>query len=210
MAADNRPKLIEMIATWYAEAGKYNVLPIDSRETLRFVDERPQITVDRTRYIYYPGTQPIPSNAAVKVINRPHSIVADVYIPAGGAEGILLSQGDIEAGFLFYAKGGKLHWAHNYVSKAIYRVESGESIPEGRHQLGFEFEVTGKPDPANGKGSSGRAKLFIDGKLFGQSDVPVTTHFHSGLRDSPVAQLMEHQLYPTIILPLNSPAKSIA
>ena len=42
VAAENRPKLIEMIATWYAEAGKYNVLPIDGRGVLRFADERPE------------------------------------------------------------------------------------------------------------------------------------------------------------------------
>lgn len=64
---------------------------------------------------------------------------------------------------------------HNYVSRAFYHVESDENVPEGRHQLGFEFEVTGKPDFANGKGSPGIAKLFINGKLVGQIDVPVTT-----------------------------------
>ena len=36
-------RLIEMIATWYVEAGKYNVLPVDSRGTARFADERPKI-----------------------------------------------------------------------------------------------------------------------------------------------------------------------
>ena len=181
VAAENRPKLIEMIATWYAEAGKYNVLPIDGRGVLRFADERPEIAIDRTRYIYYPGTQGVPANAAVKVLNRPHSIIADVEIPAGGAEGILLSHGGIDAGYSFYIKGGKLHWVHNYVSRALYHVESSENVPEGRHQLGFEFEVTGKPDFANGKGSPGMAKLFIDGKLVGQADVPVTTPLAFGL-----------------------------
>ena len=169
IAADNRPKLIEMVATWYAEAGKYNVLPIDGRGVLRFVDERPQIAVQRTRYTYYPGTQVIPANAAVKVLNRPHSIIADVEIPAGGVEGILLSHGGIDGGYSFYIKDGKLHWVHNYVSRALYHVEFNENVPEGRHQLGFEFEVTGKPDFANGKGSPGIAKLFIDGTLVGQA-----------------------------------------
>jgi arylsulfatase len=140
---------------------------------LRFADERPAISIDRTRYTYYPGTQEIPTNAAVKVLNRQHSIVADVEIPAGGAEGILLSHGGIDGGYSFYVKDGKLHWVHNYVSRALYHVESSENVLEGRHQLGFEFEVTGKPDIANGKGSPGIAKLFIEGKLVGQVDVPV-------------------------------------
>ncbi|MDQ1253198.1 MAG: hypothetical protein QG646_2348 [Euryarchaeota archaeon] len=181
VAAENRPKLIEMIATWYVEAGKYNVLPIDGRGVLRLADERPEIATDRTSYTYYPGTQGVPANAAVKVLNRPHSITADVEIPAGGAEGILLAHGGIDSGYSFYIKGGKLYWVHNYVGKALYSVESSEKMPVGRHLLGFEFEVTGKPDFAKGKGSPGRAKLFIDGKLVGKADVPVTTPLALGL-----------------------------
>ena len=181
VAAENRPKLIEMIATWYVEAGKYNVLPIDSRGVLRIADERPEIATDRTRYTYYPGTQGVPANAAVKVLNRPHSITADVEIPAGGAEGILLAHGGIDSGYSFYIKGGRLHWVHNYVGRALYNVESSENIPEGRHLLGFEFEVTGKPDFGKGKGSPGRAKVFIDGMLVGKADVPVTTPLALGL-----------------------------
>ncbi len=181
VATENRPKLIEMIATWYAEAGKYNVLPIDARGVLRLADERPQIAADRINYVYYPGTQPVPANAAVNVLNRAHSITADVEIPAGGAEGILLAHGGIDSGYSLYIKGGKLHWVHNYVAKALYHVESGENVPEGRHQLRFEFEVTGKPDIANGKGAPGKAQLYIDGKLVGQAEVPVTTPLVLGL-----------------------------
>jgi arylsulfatase len=181
VASENRPKLIEMIATWYVEAGKYNVLPVDGRGVLRFAEERPQIAADRIRYTYYPGTQGVPADSAVKVLNRPHSITADVEIPVGGAEGVLLAHGGIDAGYSFYMKGGKLHWVHNYVSRALYHVESREKVPEGRHQLRFEFEVTGKPDIANGKGAPGRAQLYIDGKLVGQAEVPVTTPLALGL-----------------------------
>lgn len=56
-----------------------------------------------------------------------------------------------------------------------------ENFPEGRHQLRFEFEVTGKPDLARGEGSPGRAQLYINGKLVGQNDVPVTTPLAFGL-----------------------------
>ncbi len=55
VAATNRDKLIEMIGMWYVEAGKYNVLPIDARGTLRLGDSRPQIAGDRKRYQYLPG-----------------------------------------------------------------------------------------------------------------------------------------------------------
>ncbi|RCJ40567.1 arylsulfatase [Nostoc minutum NIES-26] len=181
IATDNRPKLIEMIATWYVEAGKYNVLPVDGRGVQRFAQERPQIAVNRSHYTYYPDTQPIPANCAVKLLNRSHSITADVEIPRGGAQGVLLAHGGNDSGYSFYVKDAKLHWVHNYVARSLYHVESESLISEGRHQLRFEFEVTGQPDLAKGKGSPGHVQLYIDGKLVGQANVPVTTPLALGL-----------------------------
>jgi hypothetical protein len=60
-------------------------------------------------------------------------------------------------------------------------VESNVSVPEGRHKLRFEFQVTGKPDIKNGKGAPGRVALFIDGKLAGQGDIPLTMPLAMGL-----------------------------
>ncbi|ACB50603.1 sulfatase [Crocosphaera subtropica ATCC 51142] len=181
IAADNRAKLIEMVATWYVEAGKYNVLPVDGRGVQRLAEERPQIAEARTRYTYYPNTQEIPSNSAVRVLNRLHSITADVEIPQGGAEGVLLAHGGNDGGYAFYVKGGKLHWVHNYLARSLYHLQSKESIPEGRHQLRFEFEPTGQVDLATGKGAPGRAQLYIDEKLVGQTDVSVTIPLNIGV-----------------------------
>jgi len=175
IAADNREKLINMIATWYVEAGKYKVLPIDGSGLQRFAQERPQLTKDRIRYTYFQDTQTVPWFASVHVLNRPHSITADVQIPRGGAEGVLLCQGTGAGGYSFYIKDGKLQYVHNYVSRALYHVVSVEPVPEGRHQLRFEFEVTGQPDIPKGKGMPGRGKLYLDGKLVGDAEIPVTT-----------------------------------
>jgi arylsulfatase len=180
-AAKNRTKLIEMIATWYVEAGKYNVLPVDGRGVSRFADPRPQIAVARTSYTYYPGTQMVPINACPVVLNRPHSITADVEIPKGGAEGALLSAGDVQGGYSFYVKDGKLHYFYNYVGSSFCHVESNIPVPEGRHKVRFEFEVTGQPDVRNGKGAPGRGQLYIDDKLVGQVDIPLTMPLSLGL-----------------------------
>jgi arylsulfatase len=181
IAADNRAKLIELIATWYVEAGKYNVLPIDSRGTLRIADPRPQIAVARTSYTYYPGTQSVPANAGPNVLNRPHSITADVDIPKGGAEGALFSYGDATGGFCFYVQGGKLKYVYSYVGSQFYHVESSVPVPEGRRKLRFEFEVTGKPDISKGKGAPGRGRIYVDGELAGQCDIPLTMPLAMGL-----------------------------
>lgn len=181
VAKENKAKLIEMIAQWYVEAGKYNVLPIDSRGTLRLGEERPQISIARTSYTYYPGTQVVPSNAAVNVLNRSFSITADVEIPKGGAEGVIYCMGGNDGGLIFYMKDNKLQFGYNYVAAEYFSVASNENIPEGKHKLRFEFEVTGKPDVAKGKGAPGKAQLYIDGKLVGQSEFPYTIPLSLGL-----------------------------
>ncbi len=177
VAAENRDKLIAMIATWYVEAGKYDVMPIDGSGLARMMAEKPLIALPRDSYTYRPNTQAIPNFAAPKVLNRPHSITADVEIPEQGAEGVLLSQGTAAGGYSFYVKDGKLRYVHNYVGRQLLQVESDDVLPAGKHALRFEFEPTGPPDPAQGKGAPGRMQLYVDGELVGDAEAPITTPF---------------------------------
>ncbi len=181
VAEQHRDKLIEMIGMWYVEAGKYNVMPVDGRGTQRFAEERPQLTVDRTSYTFYRDTQGVPTVAGPQILNRTHTITASVEIPESGAEGVLLSYGGTDGGFSFFMKDGKLHHVHNYVARDYFEVVSKDTVPTGEHELRFEFEVTGPPDIANGKGTPGRAQLYIDGELVGQEQHPHTTPLAMGL-----------------------------
>jgi Sulfatase len=175
VAAENRDRLIAMIGTWYVEAGKYSVMPIDGSGLARMVGEKPLIALPRDSYTYLPNTQSVPNFAAPKVLNRPHSITADVEIPGNGAEGVLLSQGTAAGGYSLFVKDGKLRYVHNYVGRELLGVESEDVIPAGRHELRFEFEPTGEPDMPNGRGAPGRLQLYVDGDLVGNA--PVTTPF---------------------------------
>jgi hypothetical protein len=113
LADQHRDKLIEQIAQWYVEAGKYSVLPIDGSGADRAVLERPQVELPPNRYIYRPGTQTLPFWVGPRMLNRPHSITADAEIPDGGAEGMLLRQDSAVGGWPFYVQDGRLHYAHN-------------------------------------------------------------------------------------------------
>jgi arylsulfatase A-like enzyme len=175
LADKEKARLIAMIGMWYNEAGKYNVLPIDSRGLQRIREERPQIAVNRNRYMLYPDTQSIPATAAPKILNRPYSITAEVDIPGKGAEGVLLSMGGNDGGISFYVQDGKLCFVHNYVAVELYYAKSKAAVPAGRHFLSMEFEPTGKPDFTKGKGSPGVVKLLVDGKEVGRGELPVTT-----------------------------------
>jgi arylsulfatase len=175
LADQHRDKLIELIAMWYVEAGKYNVLPIDGSGAERLMTERPQVAEPRTQYVYRPGTQTVPFWVGPRVLSRPHAITADAEIPDNGAQGVLLCQGSAVGGWSLYVKDSRLHYAHNYVGRTIFQVSAPDALPAGRHQLRFEFEPTGQPDIAQGKGSPGRAQLYLDGQLIAQSDFPYTT-----------------------------------
>jgi arylsulfatase len=181
LADKERERLIAMIGMWYVEAGKYDVLPIDSRGTLRFADERPQIAVDRKHYIYYPGTQVVSTGAAPRLLNVPHSISVHATVPKGGAAGVLMSMGGVDGGFVFYVKGGRLVYGYNYVADERFKVQSDEAIPEGDHIFSFEFIPTGKADIAKGKGVPATIKLFVDGSQVGTGDLPVTIPLNLGL-----------------------------
>ncbi|MFF7771478.1 hypothetical protein ACFZC7_33840 [Streptomyces massasporeus] len=175
VATDHRDKTIELLSLWYVEAGRYGVLPIDGSALARMTVERPTIAKARTSYTFRPGTQSLPPSVAPRVLNRPHSVTADAEIPADGAEGVLMSQGSMAGGWSFYIKDGELTYVHNYLRRGFYTVSSTDPVPAGRHELRFEFEPTGKPDLAAGKGAPGRAQLYVDRRLVGEADFPVTT-----------------------------------
>jgi arylsulfatase len=94
---------------------------------------------------------------------------------------VLFSLGANDGGFSFYVQDGRLRFAYNYVGRNVYYVESTVTVPGGRHQLRLEFEVTGPADVAHGKGAPGRGQLYIDGKLVGQADIPLTNPLSIGL-----------------------------
>ena len=181
IAAENRAKLIEMVGTWYVEAGKYNVLPIDSRGPARALDERPQIAVARESCTYYPNTQVVPINSCPQTAEPAIQHHRGCRHPEGWRGRRAPVLWECPRGVSFYVQNAKLHYAYNYVDSQYFDIESTAPVPEGRHQLRFEFEVTGKPDIMKGKGAPGTGRLYVDGKLAGQGDLPLTIPILMGL-----------------------------
>ena len=178
MAAEHRDKVIEMVGRWWAEAGKYGVMPIDGSMLERLSVERPTIAEPRDRFVYYPGGSPVPFSAAPKVYNRPFSITADVHIPDGGAEGVLIAHGGRVGGYSFFVKDDRLHFVYNFLGRDFFTVTSNAEVPVGDVSLRYEFEPTGEPDFAAGKGVPASGELYIDGKLVGAVDMPHTVPEH--------------------------------
>jgi hypothetical protein len=177
VAQENRDRLIALIGMWYAEAGKYGVLPVDGSGVERLLVEKPLVALPRDRYVYRPDTQSVPFGAGPRVLNRPHSITASVELPETGAEGVLLCQGSAAGGYSLFIKDSRLHYVHNYVGRSLHRVSSPEPLPPGAHALRFEFEPTGQPDLAQGRGAPGRMQLYVDDVLVADAEATVTTPF---------------------------------
>jgi arylsulfatase len=175
LAEEMNEKLRELVRMWYTEAGKYGALPLASAELARMNAPRPTIAKKREQFIYLPGGAPVSFAAAPRLFNRPHSITAEVFIPDGGAEGILITQGSRNAGFAFFVKDRYLQYIHNYVGLESFRLVSNEKIPHGKVSLRYEFEPTGEPDFKKGKGSPGRCQLYIGTKLVGNLEIPYST-----------------------------------
>lgn len=182
LAAQERERLIAMIGMWYVEAGRYNVLPIDSRGTQRIALERPRVAENQQRYTFYPNTQSVVAAAAAapRTLNRPHSFVAEVQIPPGGADGVLLSFGGNDGGFTFYVQDNRLCYLHNYLALDYFYVKSDAILPEGPHLLGMQFEPTGKPDLKHGKGVPATVTLLLDGEPIAQGALPHTVPIRLG------------------------------
>ena len=136
--------------------------------------ERPTIARPREKSVFYPGGSPVPFTAAPKTYNRPWTVTADVVIPDGGAEGVLIAQGGRTGGYTFFVKDGKLRFLYNFLGRDKFWLTSDVDVPTGDVQLRYEFEPTGKPDSTKGMGVPARQQLYIDKKLVASAEMPHT------------------------------------
>ena len=162
LAEQERAKLIEMIALWYTEAGKYNVLPLDSRGTMRFADERPQIAAERDTYVYFPrhpgGARERRRQGAQPCAHH-HRRRRDQGRRRGRA-GLPRQQ----CRWLRHVRAGR-----KAALRAQLRRRGGtpgvlrQPVPPGKHALRYEFAPTGAPDLKERQGTPGTAKLWSTG-----------------------------------------------
>ena len=153
VAAEHPETVRELVARWWAEAEKYKVLPVDGSMHTRMATVRPQTSRPRTRFVYYPNGSVVPSFAAPQVYNRAYSIEADVDIPAGGAEGVLMAQGGDAGGYAFFMKDGQLRFIYNYVGLDRFEVRAGD----GRSRRAATRCATSSSRPASRTSRTARA-----------------------------------------------------
>ncbi|MEQ9379618.1 MAG: arylsulfatase, partial [Pirellulales bacterium] len=170
VAADNPEKLEELKQLFLKEAEKYQVLPLDASVATRLVAPRPNITAGRTEFVYTTPMTGVPQGDSPMLLNSSYTITAEVEIPEGSAEGVLLTSGGRFGGYGLYLLKGKPVFLWNMVDLERIRWESPEALSPGKHTIEFDFTYDGLGDGTlafnsmSGIGRSGTGVLKIDGK----------------------------------------------
>src|SRR5208283_2465676 len=177
LAAKMPDKLKEMQALFLTEAGKYNVLPLDNSAFTRLLASRPSATAGRTVFTYTGENSGIPVANAPSILDKDYTITAEVTIPEGGAEGMIVTLGGRFGGYGLYLLKGKPIFDYNLLALEHYRWEGGvgaedwlgAALKPGKHTLVFDFKYDG---PGPGKGGTG--VLTVDGRELARKTIAHT------------------------------------
>ena len=168
VAAKYPDKLKEMQALFWKEAKKYQVLPLDNSFVARAITPRPSITAGRNVFTWTRPLTGTPNGDAPSILNASYNFKAEVEIPQGGAEGMLITQGGRFGGYGFYLVKGKPVFLWNLLDLKRVRWEGPELAP-GNHVLEFDFQYEGLGagtlafNDYSGIGKGGTGVLKVDG-----------------------------------------------
>jgi len=115
-------KVKQMQALFYSEAKKYNVLPLDNSSLARWNTPRPSLTAGRTVFTYSGELTGVPASAAPSILDKSYTITAEVEIPDGGAEGMIVTEGGRFGGYGLFRSKGELAYGSQSVKEHIARA----------------------------------------------------------------------------------------
>ncbi len=168
LAAKNPDKLKELQALFLTEAAKYNVLPLDNTAFSRLQTPRPSAVAGKTVFTYTGENAGIPLGNAPDILDKDYTITAEITVPKGGAEGLIVTLGGRFGGYGLYLLKGKPVFVYNLLDLERFRWEGGlglardvlgSALKPGQHTLVFDFKYDG---PGPGKGGTG--VFTADGK----------------------------------------------
>ena len=171
-AAANPAKVREMTDLMFGEFAKYQVLPLDASVATRLVVPRPSLVAGRKVFTY--SGEPvsgIPDGTAPNVLNTSYTITADIDVPQGGAEGMIVTEGGRFGGYGMYLLKGKPVFLWNLLDLKRIRWEGTEALAPGKHTIEYDFKYDGLGfatlafNNLSGIGRPGAGKLKVDGKV---------------------------------------------
>jgi arylsulfatase len=175
LAAKYPEKLKELQDLFTQEAIRNHVYPLDDRRVERFdasIAGRPDLMGSRKSLTLYAGMTGVTENTFINIKGRSYTITADVEVPDGSAEGVIIAQAGRFGGWSLYVKAGRVYEVYNYGGLERTTVSSPEPLTPGRHTIGYDFVYDG-----GAPGSGGLSRLSVDGQPAGEMRVPRTMPF---------------------------------
>jgi arylsulfatase len=171
LAARNPDKLKELQDLFWHDAVRFNVLPLDASAATRFVVPRPSITAGRTEFSFPGAMTGISNGVAPTILNASYTFTAEVTVPEGGGEGMIITQGGRFGGYGFYLDKGKPTFDWNLVGLQNVTWQAPEALVAGKHTLVFDFKYDGLGagtlafNDLSGIGKGGTGTLSVDDKV---------------------------------------------
>src|SRR5208337_509038 len=113
----------------------------------------------------------IPHGGAPQILNTSYTITANIDVPQGGAEGVIVTEGGRFGGYGLYLLKGKPVFLWNLLDLKRVRWEATEALAPGKHRVEYDFKYDGLGfatlafNNLSGIGRSGTGTLKVDGKL---------------------------------------------
>ncbi|HMP06280.1 MAG TPA: arylsulfatase [Lacipirellulaceae bacterium] len=170
VAEQHPEKVAELRKKFEEEARKYQVFPMDASVAGRIVAPRPNITAGRTEFVYTRPMVGLPQGDSPSLLNSSYTITADITVPEGGAEGMILTSGGRFAGYGFYLLKGKPVFLWNLINLQRIKWEGPDALTPGKHTLEFDFKYDGLGvgtlafNSMSGLGRPGTGVLKVDGQ----------------------------------------------
>jgi arylsulfatase len=170
VAAQYPEKVKELQALFWEEAEKYLVTPLLGALSFYFGMIPPLPT--QTKYTYHGDVQHVASGMIPRIYNHSYAISADLVIPEGGAEGVIVAEADHLGGFSLFVQDGKLKHTYSMMGVFVYTQEATEPLPSGNVNVRLEFAADA-PQPATG----GQVTLFVNDTPVGTGHMDHTVAF---------------------------------
>jgi arylsulfatase len=160
--ADAHPELVRRLEElWWAEAGRFQVLPLDDTLTGRVVAMEPSPHPPRYRWIFRPGVA-IAEEGTPPMAGGFH-LTVQIDALSAGAEGVLCAQGDWNNGWALVVQDARLRFLVSRYGTP-YRVESVDPLPIGATGVRVEY--------AREEPGGGTVRLFADDVEVGAGRMP--------------------------------------
>jgi arylsulfatase len=108
-------------------------------------------------------------NVFLNIKNRSLTITADVVIPAGGANGVIIAQGGRFGGWSLYLKDGKPTYTYNFLGLQRFNVAAAQAVAAGKATIRFDFAYDG-----GGLAKGGLGTIYVNDKKVAEGRIERT------------------------------------